>query len=168
MKASATGMKSPQCSGLLGTPGFNLIEFLVVVGIMAIITAAIVPFMASYTGRDNVKSTVWAIVDTLRRAQSQTKAGFLASTWSVHFTSSQYVLFEGSSYNPSDPQDVPTSVTGTISISSISLNAGSSDVRFTNVRGETNDTGTIQVTDSSTGKVVTITISQLGLITTNL
>lgn len=142
--------------------GFTLLELLIVLGILAVVAVASAPFLASSISRNDLQTSTWKLVDDLRRAQTQAMAGHTNSAWGVHVQTDRHVFFRGTTYNISDPDNIVTMLPGTITISNISLNGGSSDIRFTKIRGNTNDYGTLTLLDSNSNETTTITINSAG------
>lgn len=148
--------------------GFTMIEMLIVLGIMAILAIVVAPFVGTSVGRSQLKDVTRDIADTMRRAQTQAMTGNGNSSWGVHFQSGQYVLFKGNVYNAGDPENITTVLSSYLTISSIALNGGGSDVIFTTKKGDTTQYGSIQLKEVASTKTTTITISAAGLITYSL
>lgn len=144
------------------TFGFTFIELLVVLGILAVITIVAAPFLASSVSRNNLQTSAWTLVDDLRRAQAQSMAAHTNSAWGVHLQTDRQVFFRGATYNVSDPDNIVTILPATITISGFTLNGGGSDIRFSKVRGDTSDYGTITLQDSSSNETITITVNAAG------
>ena len=143
--------------------GFTLIELLISIGILAIITTFGATFFSTGIGQNELVSTSWEVIDTLRRAQSSSLSGKGNSAWSVHFETNQFVLFKGVTYNVLDPDNVFFPLSTTIEVSDISLNGGGSDVFFNKVKGTTTKFGTVTLLDTNTGETRVINISKEGV-----
>ncbi len=142
--------------------GFTFIELLVVLGVLAVVTIVAAPFIASSISRNNLQTSAWTLIDDLRRAQAQSMAAHTNSAWGVHLQMDRQVFFRGAVYNVSDPDNIVTILPATITIFGFTLNGGGSDVRFSKVRGDTSDYGTITLQDSSSNETITITINAAG------
>jgi prepilin-type N-terminal cleavage/methylation domain-containing protein len=147
--------------------GFSLIEILVVLGMLSLL-AAFTLFIGtdSYRGYSfrNERDT---IVSILQKARSQAMSNVCLGSGctggephGVHFASGQYVIFQGSSFNPSDPNNE-------VRISGYNLDLTGStmtDVIFTQLSGEATPTGAIRLTDPNTNHTSDITINSAGQI----
>lgn len=144
--------------------GFTLVELMIVIAILAILTTVGAPFLANSVGKNELKTTAWEMADTLRRAQSQTMAGNGSTGWGVHFESTQYVFFQGATYNAADPDNITAPLSPSLSIDSIALNGGGTEVLFTSKKGVTGQYGDIQITDAGNNTVSTVTVTAAGVI----
>lgn len=142
-------------------------ELLIVLVIFSIIAIITVPFLGSSVGRNELQTTTWQLADTIRQARSRAMGGDQNSVWGVHVTSTQFVLFRGTTYNVSDPDNLATTISSYLSITPISLNGGSADVRFDKIKGTSSDYGTITVRDNNSNTTKTITITATGTVTNN-
>lgn len=152
---------------LLRKAGFTIIELLLVLGILAILVAVAAPYVVSTIGRNELSAATWEVVGTLRQAQTQARTSYGNTAWGVHVEPTQIVLFEGITYNAADPDNIVTLVTGSVSITGITLNGGGADIRFTKNKGETTDYGTITLTDASSGETAAVVVSATGVVTQN-
>lgn len=143
--------------------GFTIIELLVVLGILAVITVVISPFLSTSVGKNELVSRTWELTGALRQAQFNSVTAHTNSSWGVHVQTDRFVLFRGTAYNVSDPDNVITMLPSIITLT-MALNGGVADARFSKIRGETNDYGTITLTDSTSNEARTITITAVGVI----
>ncbi len=145
--------------------GFALIELLVVLAIIVILIAVVLPSLERMKQYQVLKSAVADISSTLDKAKSQTLSSINSSEYGVHFESDKVVLFAGTVYSASDSTNEVTAISSPISISSISLTGGATDIYFDKLSGAPNKTGTVTVSSASQSK--TITISATGAISSN-
>ncbi len=142
--------------------GFTLIELLISIAIVTFVAAA---GLASFTSSRNVRELTTSgqnVLSILRLAQSRALAGSDNSSWGVHFTSSQYILYRGPTYAGSGSTE-PFTLPSSIEIANIALVGGGADVLFNRLDGKTNQSGTLDVrVKSSTGTVFSITINGSG------
>lgn len=144
--------------------GFTFIELLIVLGILVIVTLVVTPFFSTSISTNDLQTSAWLLANDLRRAQAASMASQNNSAWSVHLQADRHVLFEGGTYNASDPDNIETILPSTITISLISLNGGGSDVRFTKIRGGTNDFGAITLLDTNSGQTLVVNVNAAGRI----
>lgn len=142
--------------------GFTLIELLFSVAILTILVAV---GLASFTSSRNVReltSSGQNVLSVLRLAQSRALAGQDNSSWGVHFTATQYVIFRGPTYVGSGSIETFTLPTA-IEIANVSLAGGSADVLFNRLDGKTGQSGTLDVrVKNSPSTVFSITIDGSG------
>ncbi|MBI4117666.1 MAG: type II secretion system protein [Parcubacteria group bacterium] len=142
--------------------GFTLVELLLTMAIMGILVLLLGSFFVSRFKATDHRTTVWEMVDAVRRAQTHAMNGLGNNSWGVHFESAQYVLFKGSSYNLSDPENIAFPLANLLSVSVISLNGGGSDVIFSKASGTTTQYGTITVLNSNDSTTKSIFINAAG------
>lgn len=144
--------------------GFSLIELLIIIGVIALISAGSVTVFKNFRNQQGLNKDAELIVEILQRARSQTLTSQNSSQYGVHISASKITLFTGGTYSAGDPANKDFPFTLSDSILTISLNGGGSDVIFQRLSGETNQSGTIVLTSVAEGKSKTITIYKTGLI----
>lgn len=136
---------------------FTVIEVLIAIGIIAVLAAISVPTANVFLSRTELNSEALKITDSLRRARSQAMSGREDSAWGVHFTSSNYTVFRGSSYNPSEAFNETFTLPGILTLSAITINGGGSDIIFNRVTGSTSTFGTTTIqSDSSDSRTIVV------------
>lgn len=145
--------------------GFTIIEILISIAISIILLAIIViPFKRMNETQILSKETA-NVMGVLNNARSQSLSSKGGVSHGVHIESDELVLFSGSVYSPSDPENVSISLNPLVSISNISLNGGVTNVIFDQLTGETTSFGTIRVSlIASTTQNRIITINATGII----
>lgn len=118
---------------------FTLIELLIIVGVIAILSAISFTAFHGFQSSSDLENSLEELINTLRLAQQKTIASEGASSWGVYFATStspyQYVLFMGASYASRDTsKDEIHKLPSSVIISSINL-GGSSEVVFDQVSG---------------------------------
>lgn len=139
--------------------GFTLIELMVVMTIIVVLIISAVP-LYSYFQIINVSSAVQSeIVQNLRLAQNQAKAGLNNKAFGIYFDTNQYTLFQGSSYSQRDlPQDIIFNMPGDFTLS------GLNETVFAIKTGLPSNTGTIILTNNADSSTKNIIINSIGLI----
>ena len=129
-------MKYPK--ELKSNSAFTLAEVLITLGILGIIIAATAPFTFQFYYRYQLDSDRTTFVSILREARTMSMSGIGGTDHGIHIASSQFTLFEGSSYatrNTSKDQTYDrfeaVAVTGQSEIVFRSLNGKSASVSFT-------------------------------------
>lgn len=125
-----------------GSEGFTLIEILIVVAIIAVVTLVALASLSTLQRQVDITSSSQNIISVLHLARSKTLASEGANSYGVHFETSQYVLFTGTSYSSSDTNNKVYSLSG-VQISQINLAGGGSEVVFDRIQGTTSENGNI-------------------------
>lgn len=149
--------------------GFTLVEALVVIFLVTIISSIVFMNLSQFRKEQVLRSTASNIVTFLNKAKQNTLSSINSLNYGIHFESNKMILFAGSTYISSDPNNEIVIFDSAVSIpTSGGLNIGSSnDVIFTRLTGETTG-GTIKLQlNSNTDKYKTIIISKTGLISSN-
>ncbi len=140
-----------------GGAGFTLIEVLVVIGLLGLVASLGSAIGFDTLGRSATREERDTLVSLLWSARTRALANMHESAQGVHIDGGQYVLFEGPSYDISDPdnQMIPRNPAVTIS--------GGPDIIFTQLSGGVSaGTGTLTMT-GPTG-MATVEINEAGRI----
>jgi len=146
--------------------GFTLIEILIVIGISAILVSLSGSVYISLSQRSDVDREAQELESVLSLARSKTLASHNEQSFGVHINSAtnEYFLFEGASYNPIAPGNKRFDIASGVSISSLNLNGGGSDIVFDRLTGESSDFGSVILQDlSDTSRLRAICIDASGI-----
>ena len=156
--------------------GFTLIELVLVVAIFAILAFTVAPYLSDSLDRRDIDLMTSQMTDALHEAQATVMSGKDNSRFGVHFESTKFVFFEGSTYSAADANNVVHTFSGRVSISAISLSPGGSctvavgvgncDVHFRNHYGSPVETGSVTVINNA-GQTKTVSINAIGVIAIN-
>lgn len=138
--------------------GFTFIELIIVVSLIAILSASTSPFLSRFVLTINQYSTVDKVVSTIKKAQGYSMSGKDGESWGVCKTGNVVRLYRGTSCSSNSFQedfDIPASVTVT----------GMSDTKFSLAKGE--PTLAMSVTISSTIATKTVTVTGAGGVSAN-
>lgn len=142
--------------------GFSVIEAITVIGIMLILFGIMMYSYNIISSRKHVEVITDSISTKLEQAKIDSISGKNGQSSGVHFNTTGYVYFSGSSFNPSDVTNSSSSVPTRIQITK-SFSSGGNDIIFTRITGIPNATGTIQISDTVNPlSSSTITIGTLG------
>lgn len=136
--------------------GFTLIEIIVVLFIIAMLTAIVLPKFSEMRSGAVLKSATSDILSTLTRARSQTLSSVDSSAYGVHFEPQSVTIFKGTSYDSNSPDNEVISVVAPASITSINLTDSATSLYFARLTGLPDKTGTLTVTNGSLSKTITI------------
>lgn len=144
--------------------GFTLIETLLVIGIFSVL-AGLGGFLISGLAPKTVSVASEAtIIADLRQQQLKAQHGFNGTAHGIAFGSGEYVLFEGSSYSPSEPSNQIIPIEDQLSISTT---LPSNVVVFAPASGEpvgiNQSQDQVTVTNNSLGTSFTLEINPLGV-----
>lgn len=154
--------------------GFSIIEMMIVIVIVSIISAIVLVSLASFRNEQALKNTTVDIVSLLNKARQNTLSSLNSTNYSVHFESDKAVLFSGNTYSSGDSGNEVINFSSVVTIPAsggINISGGGSNINFDRLTGSVSN-GTIDstivvqlVSDSS--KNNTITISKIGIVSSN-
>ena len=148
--------------------GFTLIEILIVIIILGVVTSIVGLSFAKLNSKQALDKSTNLTAAILNEARSMTLSSIDASQYGVNLAASQVVLFKGSSYSVSDPNNMVTPLNSEVGIRSVTIAGGGTSVVFKRLTGRTDQTGTLEVyllNEPSTFR--TVTISATGIAETN-
>lgn len=130
--------------------GISVAEIIVAVAIFMIAIAISTYSYQSWQKKVQVINSVDELRSTMLYAQQLSVAAAQNNTWGVHLEEDAYVLFKGSFYNESDPDNIFRTVNGVNILnptSTFSTGAGGfgPDIVFYKFTGQTINTGTISI-----------------------
>lgn len=141
-------------------------ELLIVVGILAIITASFTFMQSKSISGTYLRTSASHIIQEIRLAQTRATTRYKDSAWGVYFAADQYVIFKGNNYVSRDQsQDNKNQLNTSVSLGNISLNGGTDYIVFQKSTGETTNYGSVQITNGS--KTINISINSKGLVEQN-
>ena len=108
--------------------GFTLVEVLTSITILAIVLAVVLITYVDVIQMDDLDAQSESISNMLETAREQSLINLNKTNWGLHFTSSSYTLFQGTTYSSSSSSNVVYKLPADVSISSISLGASNSIV----------------------------------------
>ncbi|MDP4008576.1 MAG: prepilin-type N-terminal cleavage/methylation domain-containing protein [Candidatus Peregrinibacteria bacterium] len=148
--------------------GFTLLELILVIAIFSIVVGGTILSLSSFFAKSQLTDHSKQIVNSLRKAQSNSMMRVKVSQWGVNFDSGGGVVtfFQGASYSARDTNyDQAQTLPPSLSLNNISFDSGGTEVVFTKVNGETDDFGSLQVQGDIDN--YTITINKFGQIEIN-
>ena len=150
--------------------GFTFTEILITIGLFSIIFAIIFVSMVRPKAYASLESTEDLIYITVKEAQNLAMKG-PASSFGVHFEQNKFVLFQSTTYNSGDSNNLETTLEPNLSIESISLPTNT-DIIFSQLSGEVQGlslgtSGSFVLRETNTNETRTFTITSLGAIDVN-
>ncbi len=146
--------------------GETIMTIVVVISVLVLLIAVIIPPLASSRNKQLVRGAADDIVAQLVTARSKTLASYNSTVYGVHFNTADVTVFTGATYAAGLPTNVVQTLNG-VTVPSVILNGGGSDVVFDRLTGATNNYGTINVQSSDASIAKIITITKTGLISVN-
>ncbi len=151
--------------------GFSLIELLVVIAIIGILSAVMIPTLASFRGQQALKNTTEDLMSLLNVARSDTVGSLNSTNYSVYVDSTSATYFVGSVYTSNAPTNKKIVFNNAVIIpvsGGLNLNGGGNIVSFSRLSGDTSNYGTIILQLSSdANRSKTITINKTGTVSSN-
>lgn len=145
--------------------GISVIELLIVIAILGILVAVAVVQFSKVIEKQKLNNAVADVIASIDKASSQTLASVESSSYGVHFQSDKVIIFKGEVFDINDPNNEEVEIISPVSISSIDLAGGVSQIYFARLSSTPSTSGTLTVSTSSFSKI--ITISPTGSISTN-
>lgn len=138
--------------------GFTLIEVLLSVGLIATLAALSMPIYLTFVSKNDLDLTAQNIANSIRRAQTYSRAAKDDSAWGVEILASSFVVFKGSTYAGRDTTaDETSSIPGPI------LPSGNTEIDFSKLNGMPTAPASIALTANATD-VRTVTINAKGMV----
>ncbi|MBD3330435.1 prepilin-type N-terminal cleavage/methylation domain-containing protein [Candidatus Peregrinibacteria bacterium] len=131
--------------------GFTLIELIITTAVLVVLISLVFAAQSRVLANTYLDSNTDQIKQTLWLAQTKSQSGLNNSSWGVNFdnTLSEFTIFKGESYSTRDSSfDITTPLPSSLNFSSISLNQGGNSVIFTQYSGETDNYGSITLSNS--------------------
>lgn len=125
-----------------GNSGFSLLEFTVVSAIISIIASVIVLPFLSFRQQTLLGVGAEDIVTTLNKARLGTMAAKGGFQYGVHLQADRIVLFQGTPYNSTAATNEVRLLDSHLTLSSIVINGGGSDILFDFFTGATSNNAT--------------------------
>ena len=148
--------------------GFTLVEIIVAIAMLLIVAGITLYSFSSLNDTNALEVSVAGVVSNLGESRSKTLASIDSEQYGVHINSDETVLFVGSTYSSTDPNNVTVPLNKVVEIVSVSLNGGGSDVVFDRLTGQTSEHGSFVVRlKDNINASSTVTIFQTGIIETN-
>ena len=144
--------------------GFTLLEFIIVVAIVAIAAGVALTVSPNASSTSQFDKTVKSIVSVLREQRSFAISGYQGGFVGVNFEEDKYVTYSGNFYWPGMFGSIDYALTGDFQFINIDFNSGS-NVTFGPPNGEVFNSGSLQLTSPSLNKTTTIIVDSSGFVT---
>lgn len=153
--------------------GFTIVELVIVVSIVLILATLSAASLPSLQSSTSINSAVDELNPELRQQQMKaiqgdTEGRSTNDNYGIHFDATQYVLYHGVSYDPTDVDNIVIPIKNNIQIFSTSF--PSNNILFASVSGEIANyipgSNTVVLRDvNNTSLTKTLQINRYGIIT---
>ena len=155
---------------LIKNKGITLIEIIIVIVIISILSSIVLINLSKFRNEQALRNTVIDITSLLNKARQNTLSSINSTNYSIRFKQGRVILFTGSVYSSTDPNNEIIIFNPAVNISTtdgINIPGGGVDITFERLTGDTiGGTIVVQLVSDSTKKR-TINISKTGVISAN-
>jgi prepilin-type N-terminal cleavage/methylation domain-containing protein len=146
--------------------GFTALELLIVISILGLLLATIIPSFLSFRQKSILNTETQELLTTINRARLLSVSSKNDQQFGVHLESGKVVLFQGATYTSGASTNETHIFDTAVTLSSISISGGGSEVVFQKVTGATtqNATTTLLVAGTTASTTVLIRLSGIGTI----
>jgi prepilin-type N-terminal cleavage/methylation domain-containing protein len=140
--------------------GVSVMELLVVIAILGVLLAVVLPEFSKSRERATLDSAVGNILAGISQARGKTLASVDSSSYGMHFSADEVIIFKGENFFPGDPENDPISITQPAAVSDVTLDGesgASGEFYFNRLSGSPSVWGTVTVSTPSYIKTITIT-----------
>lgn len=145
--------------------GVTALEILIVVSILAFLLAAIVPSFLDFRRNSALNTGTQEIITVINKARLSTISSKGDMQYGVHFEATQVVLFQGTIYSALASTNEVHILDSTLTLMSIVVNGGGSEVVFQKITGETTQNATTTLSVLGTIASTTLVIRPSGVVT---
>ncbi|MBI5077864.1 MAG: prepilin-type N-terminal cleavage/methylation domain-containing protein [Candidatus Yonathbacteria bacterium] len=148
--------------------GFTALEILIVISILGVLLTIIVPSFRSFRQKSILNTETMELLTTINRARLLSVSSKNDQQFGVHFESGKVVLFQGTVYYVASTTTNEAHIFDpAVTLSSITVNGGGSDVVFQKVTGATTQNATTTLLVTGTNASTTVLIRLSGAVTAN-
>jgi prepilin-type N-terminal cleavage/methylation domain-containing protein len=140
---------------------FTLIEVLIVVALIATISAIALPYTLQQLQANAIENTAKELSSLVYSTQQEAYNGKDNKPFGIKFNTTNYIYFRGANFAAAEVSDTFT-LPANVSINNISLNGGATEIVFNSGSLIPSAYGSIRL--SGTGASYLMTINQQGLI----
>lgn len=145
--------------------GNSYLQVLLVVAMLTILAAVASPMYAQFQYRQRLHGTADILLSDIRLTQSKAMQSVKNNQWGIHINDSDkaYVIFYGSTYNPTEPENYSISYPNSISMSP------NQDIVFQAITGlpESASSTTINISSQNLNESRSIVINEEGMTESN-
>lgn len=147
--------------------GFTALEILIVIAILGILLSVILPSFMNFRRSSLLNTDTMNLITLINRARLLSVSSKDDDQYGIHLESSKAVLFKGSVYSAGTTTNETHTFSTGLTLSSIAVNGGGSEVLFEKVTGATTQNATTTLLVTGTTSSTTVLILQTGVATIN-
>ena len=145
--------------------GFTLLEIIIVIGILGILLSVVMPSFMNFRRNSLLNVETMELMTLINRARILAVSSKNDQQFGVHLQADKAVLFQGGTYNAGDvTNETHTFATG-ITLSTIVINPGVSEIIFDKVTGATANNATTTLLVTGTTASTTVLVYPTGIVT---
>lgn len=145
--------------------GFTALEILIVIAILAILLATILPSFTNFRRSSLLNTDTMNLVTLINRARLLSVSSKYDEQYGIHLESGKAVLFRGATYSAGASTNETHLFSTGLTLSSIAINGGGSEVLFEKVTGATTQNATTTLLVTGTTSSTTVLIFPTGIAT---
>lgn len=145
--------------------GFTALELLIVIAIMAILLAVIVPSFLNFRRSSLLNTETQQLVTMINRARLLSVSSKNDDRFGIHLEAGKVVLFQGATYATSSPTNEVHAFDPALTLSSVAINGGGSELLFEKVTGATSQNATTTLLVTGTTASTTVLVLPTGVVT---
>jgi prepilin-type N-terminal cleavage/methylation domain-containing protein len=150
------------------TSGFTLLETLLVLAVAGILITIVTLSFGGVNASQALNKSAKNVVSVLDEARTKTFSSSDDSRYGVRLEDSRVILFRGSSYVSTDPENEISELHALVGIRNISIAGGGASVVFDRLTGATSQFGTFEIyLKNATATYRTISIARTGVVEEN-
>ncbi len=154
--------------------GFSILEVILAVAVLAILLAIATMNLVGATHRTYQNTTAETLIADLKTQQikamnGDTEGSGITGNYGIYFQPTQYVLFRGSTYSPSNPTNFAVKIPDDVNFTNILF--PDSQVIFASGSGEfanfANGKNSVTIINLTGTTQKTVTLNRFGVVTSN-
>ena len=145
--------------------GFTALELLIVIAIMAILLAVIIPSFLNFRRSSLLNTETQELVTVINRARLLSVSSKNDERFGIHFEAGGVTLFQGATYTVGAGTNEVHTFNPAVTLSSIAINGGGSELLFEKVTGATSQNATTTLLVTGTTASTTVLVLQTGVVT---
>lgn len=138
--------------------GFTALEILIVIAILGILLAVIMPSFMNFRRSSLLNTDTMNLVTLINRARLLSVSSKDDAQYGIHLESGMAVLFKGTTYDTASSTNETHIFSTGLTLSSIAISTGGSEVLFEKVTGATTNSAAATTTLLVTGTTSSTTV----------
>lgn len=144
--------------------GYTFLELVIAISILGVLMMVVIPSFSDFRQNSLLNGDTTNLITLINRARLLSVSNNEDSQYGVHFESTKATLFKGT-YVVDTPSNEVVLFNNGISLSSISIDGGGSEILFEKVTGAASNTGDFTLSVSGVSKSVDIGVLASGVTT---